>query len=264
MMPLICPSCGGRMNIEAERKLVPFSCPYCKAGLVPEKNGQAVVLKAATNAMSSQPTPASPSLAQDPVPYLKQAQEESDPVKRYALLIKAEEAAPKDLRVQKALLLHGRLHERDRRKVDFSVIKCYLLHIFEEPQAYSSDQLKQKMQALWEEDRLKKAMSLTDHPQAFLQEYLIDLSKEYIHLFLQGSSRHMRPIFGFAPAGKPQKLLAEPVASMIRQMLFCEYLTKEQQGIISHAFYEGFAQEFQGETMFLNDALGDILAQVKD
>ncbi len=266
MMPLICPSCGGRMDIEAERKLVPYSCPYCAVRLLPEKNGQAVVLKVPeTGAPQTYPAdkPAPHSL-EDPVPYLKKAQEESDPVKRYALLKKAEEAAPEDLRVQKALLLHGRFHERDRRKVDFSVIKCYLLHAFEVPEEHTHAQREQMVRELFEEERLQKAMALAGDPQAFLKEYLTALSGEYIRLFLKGSSRYMKPIFGFAPVGKPQRLLAEPVADMIERMLSEPLLTGPRQELLSRAFYAGFAQEFQGETLFLEEALGSLKERLKD
>jgi len=266
MMPLICPNCGGRMDIEAERKLVPFSCPYCAARLSAEKNGQAVVLKVLETAQP-QIHPASETLSspdQDPAPYLKSAQEESDPTRRFALLKKAEEAAPEDLRVQKALLLHGRLHERDRRKVDFSVIKCYLLHVFEAPQEYSLAQREQKIKELLEEERLQKAMALAGDPQAFLRDYLTTLSGEYIRLFLKGSSRHMKPIFGFAPAGKPHKLLAEPVGAMIECMHSDPLLTRPQQEMLSRSFYAGFTQEFQGETLFLDEVLGSLKDQVKD
>ncbi len=266
MMPLICPSCGGRMDIEAEKKLVPFSCPYCEARLSPEKNGQAVYLKldGVTEPQTHPSSQQVASQARDPSPYLKEAQEVSDPVRRYALLKKAEEAAPEDLRVQKALLLHGRLHERDRRKVDFSVIKCYLLHVFEAPQEYSLAQREQKLKELLEEDRLQRAMTLAGDPHSFLREYLTTLSGEYIRLFLKGSSRHMKPIFGFAPAGKPQKLLAEPVAAMIGRMLSDSLLSAPQKETLSRSFYAGFVQEFQGETLFLDEALGSLLHQVKD
>lgn len=271
MMPLICPGCGGRMDIEAERKLVPFSCPYCAAHLSPEKNGQAVVLKAdvlqAAQAAAPDTRPAAEPASrplEDPLPYLRKAQEESDPARRYALLLKAEEAAPQDLRVQKALLLHGRLHERDKRKVDFSVIKCYLLHAFEVPQEHAKAQREQMVKELFEEERLLKAMALAGDPQAFLREYLTALSGEYIRLFLKGSSRYMKPVFGFAPIGKPHKLLAEPVAAMIERMLEDPLLTNPQQAMLSRAFYAGFAQEFQGETLFLEEALGSLKERLKD
>ncbi len=260
MMPLICPGCGGRMDIEAERELVPFSCPYCAAPLTPQKNGQAVVLRASPAPLSRQ----APRAGEDVSDLLRRAQEESDPVKRYAILQKAEEAAPDNLQVQLALLLHGRLHERDRRKIDFSVIKCYLLHAFEEPEAHPFAQREDMLRELFSEERLVKAMELAPDGRAFLREYLMALSGEYIHLFLRGSSRHMKPIFGFAPAGKPSRLLAAPAADMLRCMLREQALSEDQRNMLAGAFYNAFANEFQGETAYLDEALGSLLEQVKN
>ncbi len=258
MMPLICPGCGGRMDIEAERELVPFSCPYCASPLTPQKNGQAVVLKASPAQVKM------PSRIGEDIPgLLRRAQEESDPKKRYALLQKAEEAAPENLRVQLALLLHGRLHERDGRKIDFSVIKCYLLHAFEEPEAYPPARREEMFRELFSQERLVKAMDMAPDGKGFLREYLTALSGEYIHLFLRGSSRHMKPVFGFAPAGKPSRLLAAPAAGMIRRMAGEQALSGDQREMLAGAFYQAYVNEFQGETAYLDEALGTLLEQVK-
>lgn len=259
MMPLICPGCGGRMDIEAERELVPFSCPYCAVPLEPQKNGQAVFLKVSSAPVSRQPA----SGGEDVSGLLRRAQEESDPQKRYALLKKAEEAAPSNLQVQMALLLHGRLHERDRRKLDFSVIKCYLLHVFEEPEDHPPAQREAMLRELFFEDRLIKAMEMAPDGQAFMMDYLTALSKEYVYLFLRGSSRYMRPIFGFAPAGKPAKLLAAPAALMLSRMLKEPAHSKEHRDMLASAFYRACDMEFQGETAYLDEALGSLREQIK-
>ncbi len=258
-MPLICPGCGGRMDIDAERELVPFSCPYCAMQLAPQKNGQAVVLKASAAPAAVKP----PRPGENISGLLRLAQEESDPVKRYALLQRAEEAAPDNLQVQKALLLHGRLHERDKRKIDFSVIKCYLLHVFEEPETYSFAKREEKIQGLFTEDRLVRAMDKAPDGQAFLKDYLTSLSQEYIHLFLRGSSRHMRPIFGFAPAGKPARLLAAPAALMIRCILKEPALSQDQRELLARAFYKAYDQEFS-ETAHLDEMLGEQSEELKN
>jgi len=259
-MPLICPGCGGRMDIETEKEIVPFSCPYCAAPLTPQKNGQAVVLKVSSVPVNR----VTLSIGEDVSQLLRRAQDENDPKKRYALLCEAEEAAPNNMQVQKALLLHGRLHERDKRKVDFSVIKCYLLHAFEEPETFSSAEREEIIRELVMEDRLVKAMELAPDGQAFLRDYLTALSGEYIHLFLRGSSRYMKPIFGFAPAGKPAKLLAAPAACMLRCILKEPALSKDRQEMLAGAFYLAYAQEFQGETAYLDEALGTLMERFKN
>ena len=254
VMPLICPGCGGRMDVEAEKELVSFSCPYCAVMLSPSKNGQAVVLKVAP---APQVRPAAPA-GEDVSALLRRARDESDPVKRYALLQQAETEAPHNLKVQKALLLHGRLHERNGRRIDFSVIKCYLLNVFEEPGAHTSARREEMIRELFSEERLVRAMGLAPDPTAFLREYLTELSREYVHLFLRGSSRYMKPLFGFAPSGKPARLLAAPAAAMLSRMLAEPALSEEQKEMLSRAFYQACVQEFDGETSYLNEALGDL------
>jgi hypothetical protein len=188
---------------------------------------------------------------------LAQAQEEEDPVKRYEILKKAEAAAPRDLRVQKALLLHGRLHERNGRQLDYSVIKCYLLHAFEPTKEHTSAQREKMILELFNEDRLKQAMEFADDPEAFLKDYLTALSGDYIRLFLKGNNRYMNHVFGFSLGGKPSKMLAVPAAAMISRMLNEHILLPEQGTMLARAFYNAYELEFPGETADLDKALGE-------
>jgi hypothetical protein len=253
MMPLICPGCGGRMDLETEKDLVPFTCPYCAVSLAPQKNGQAVVLKLGPAQLKPQPV----SSPVDVSGLVLKAQEEEDPVKRYAILQKAEEAAPRDLNVQKALLLHGRLHERSKRQLDYSVIKCYLLHAFEPSREHTTPQREKMILELFGEERLRKAMDMADDPNAFLKEYLTALSGEYIRLFLRGSNRYMNNVFGFSLGGKPSKMLAAPAGAMILRMFEEPALLPEQRTILAKAFYDAYELEFPGETAELDKALGE-------
>jgi hypothetical protein len=128
--------------------------------------------------------------------------------------------------------------------------------VFEEPETYSFAKREDKILELFSEDRLIKALDMAPDGQSFLKDYLTALSQEYIRLFLRGSSRHMKPIFGFAPAGKPSRLLAAPAAGMLRCMMKEQALTKDQRDMLAGAFYKAYGLEFQGETAYLDEALG--------
>ena len=60
-----------------------------------------------------------PPMDADAATLLGLAKAEADPVRRFQLLNRAEELAPKDIMVHRALLMHGRLHERDGRNPDY-------------------------------------------------------------------------------------------------------------------------------------------------
>lgn len=264
MMPLICPGCGGRLEVEEDRPLQPFTCPYCAQALVPEKNGRAVILKPGVQpAVPCTPQTAAPKEG-DPAALLLRAEGEKDPGKKYMLLLEAEKAAPQDLKVQMALLLHGRLHERDGRRVDFSVIKSYILHIFEEPKSHSDKEREAMLRELFHEERLTRCLGFAPDPDGFLRDYLERLSLHYITLFLRGNSRYMKPIFGFSTGlGKAPRLLAEPVARMLFAMLLEPLLSYEERSRLARAFYAAFHRDMAGDTQALDSLLGDDLGRCK-
>lgn len=244
MQQAVCPLCGEMTSLEP-RAQAQVTCPHCGGALEAVMNGRAVILKAAG--------PPRPEESPQALALVEKAQGESDPVKRYALLNQAAQAYPDSLAVHKALLYHGRLHQRNPKRIDFSVIKCYLLHPFEEPEAHSEAERQAYIQELFAGPELERCLSLAPDGEAFMAEYLQEISRQYIELFLRGSSRHMRSILGF-PLGKADKLLAEPAARMLRQMRGDRLLSSRQQEQLFQAFYEAFKQTV-GHTAFLDAAL---------
>lgn len=186
---------------------------------------------------------------------LRLANAAEDPVYRHQLLARAEELAPQNLSVQRALLMLGRLHERDPRHVDFSVIKCYLLHVFEYPEQHAEQDIREKAREIFDHPRLKKCLGLSSDPDAFLRGYLEELSLEYIRVFLAASSAHSPSLLGFTLKHSAAKCLAEPMAKMLANILSSAYLRAGEQTMLAGLFYRACHRHLNGETRYLDAKL---------
>ncbi len=184
-----------------------------------------------------------------------------DPVHIHRQLTELRSKYPQSLAVNRALLMQGRLHERNPKKLDYSVIHCYLLNLFLEPNSFDAAQKESVLLELSEGRNLLACLELVQDKNLFLQNYYVDLSKRFIELFLLGSSKHMRHFFGLATSRNPAKMLALPASTMIRNMLDCAAL-EERRFVLAKAFYTAFGSMF--ETLsFLDEALQDSTNLVK-
>ena len=242
MQQAICPLCGGSMELEA-RAQAQVDCPHCQGSLEAVMNGRAVILKARK-----------PLRQEDPqaLKLLEAAEKAQDPVKRFKLLSDALSLYPDSLALNRALLFHGRLHERDGKTVDYSVIKCYLLHPFEAPGEHTPQERQACFAELFEGEQLQKCMALSPDGESFYQDYLAEICAQYVQIFLKGSSRHMVSMFGI-PLGKPEKNLSHPAAKIIRAIQAEELLTPRQKEDLAAAFRQGYLKVL-GSTDYL-DAL---------
>lgn len=242
MQQAICPLCGGTLTLEpkAQPRLV---CPHCQGELQAVMNGRAVIL------LQLQKAPAEPPQA---LKLAAQAEKTTDPFKRYDLLCRALAQYPDSLVLNRALLFQGKRREPDKRTIDFSVIKCYLLHPFEEPEAYPEAERKACYEELFASPQLQKCMALSPDGETFYQEYLRDLCAQYVEIFLKGSSRHMVSMFGI-PLGRAEKSLSIPASHMIHAMQAEALLTPRQREDLISAFRLGY-EKVLGSTACL-DAL---------
>ncbi len=188
---------------------------------------------------------------------LKRAKAQDDPVKKHALLTQAEALAPDSLEIAEELLFLGRLYERDARKLDYSVIKCYLLNLYLNPRDYAPDQAESVRAELFGHSRLLRCQALSDDPDAYLRKYLTRLSTEFIDLFLHGSSRYMRRFFGFTSENNAPKYLAVPACDMLAAMRADPALSPERKALLTRCFYGAFATYVSGKTDALDQRLAD-------
>ena len=187
---------------------------------------------------------------------IHEARMAQDPRHAYALLKRAEVLAPDSIEVQRALLMHGRLHERDRRAPDFSVIKSYLLHAFEHPEKHSEEQQRQMVRELFDDKRLQHCLALAQDPQAFLRDYLKDLAQEYMRIFIAGDNSHVPRVFGISNRSSMHRYLAVPAADLLHNVFLCPFLSEEEQLQVGKAFYEAFYRQVDGNTKELDRKLG--------
>ena len=186
----------------------------------------------------------------------------SDPKKRYTQLKELETLYPESLDVALELLMLGRLHERNPKNVDFSVIKSYLLQMYLTPELFDDEKKMQMRQELFSHPQVRRCIELSGDEDGFLNNYLTRLSEEFIGLFLRGSSRYMHNIFGFTSQSRAHKLLAGPAGEMLRRMQADAGLTDRQRMLLERAFYRAFAKTM--DTEFLDAELGELAPLMKN
>jgi len=199
----------------------------------------------------------------DAAALLALAKTENDPKRRFALLSRAEELAPEELAVHRALLMLGRLYERDGRSPDYRVIKCYLFHVFEHPETHREKDILSMAREIFDHERLRKCLSLAPRPENFLEEYLEELAGEYIRLFLASDTGHVPSLFGFTRRTSISKYLAAPMSDIISNILQSAYLKQSEQVLLARKFYGACHRFLSGETEPLDAQLGPhILARL--
>lgn len=184
------------------------------------------------------------------------ADTQDDPKIIYLALNRAAELSPDDLAIQRRLLLLGRLHERDPHKMDFSVIKSYLLHPFEHPEKHKPEEIRQMAHDLFEETRLKRCLELAPDPDAFLRSYFEELSREYVNIFVAADNSHVPRVFGISFKGGLSRYLAIPGRDIISNIFSSPYLSKEEATVLAKSFYKAFYDHTHGEVRELDKLLG--------
>lgn len=225
--PVLCPRCG-QQTVEGAAY-----CPFCGTPL-PRRAG---------------------ALSPEGQALLSRALETSDPKKKHELLLKARAVCPDSLEVEEALLFLGRLYERNPRKVDFSVIKCYLWHMYLTPDEFTPEKRQEMREELFHDPQLERCLALAPDAALFLRQYLERLAAEFVNLFLKGSNRYTNAIFGIRLDGRMEKVLAPHVAGMLQAIQNDARLEDGQRDLLSHALYRAFLSETGGNPDWLNAQL---------
>lgn len=178
-----------------------------------------------------------------------------DPKKKYALLTEAEKQYPDSLEIAEELLFLGRLHERSPRKMDFSVIKCFLWHFYLTPDEFSEARKDEMRQELVAHPQLEKCLSLAPDRDVYMRRYLQRLGAEFVGLFLKGSNYYTNSFFGIRLNSRMEKVLASPVCRMLGNIHKDTALTDTQRGMLYDALYRAFLSETGGEPRHLDELL---------
>lgn len=179
---------------------------------------------------------------------------QKDPVKKHAMLVEAEKQYPDSLEIAEEILFLGRLYERSAKKLDFSVIKCYLWHMYLTPRQFSPDEKKTMRAELISHPHLMRCLSLAPDADAFMRRYLNRLASEFVGLFLMGSNYYTKSLFGFRLDNRMGRVLAEPAADALSAIHADEALDDRNRALLYDAFYRAFVTETGGESKWV-DAL---------
>ncbi len=185
-----------------------------------------------------------------------------EPRDAHAFLTRAAALAPDDLRIQKELLLRGRLHERNPHNITFHVIKCYLLHAFEHPEAHDEAEQKRMAREIFDHEQLKVCLDIAPDREAFMKEYLHDLCAEYVRMFIAGDTSHTRAILGITIGSKQPAFLAIPAYDVISNIFLSPFLNEEEQTLLAGAFYRAYHAHMDGRTEPLDEKLGVLLGKL--
>lgn len=219
------------------RRELPFAdaafCPYCGAAVRTEKK----------------PVP------EEIKKLLAQLEQQKDPVRKHAMLAEAEKQYPDSLEIAEEILFLGRLHERSAKRLDYSVIKCYLWQMYLTPQAFSEETKNAMRDEIVSHPHLRRCLALAPDADAYMRHYLSRLASEFVALFLMGSSYYTKSWFGFRLDNRMGRVLAEPAADMLCAIRADEQLDAPMRAAMYDAFYRAFVTETGGESKWVNALL---------
>lgn len=187
---------------------------------------------------------------------LSRAQREKNPRAQYECLMRAREMDGGNLAIEEALLMLGNLWQRNARQPDPRLVKCYLFHAFEHPEAHAEEDQRRMARELFDHPQLARCISLTEKPDEFLKRYLMNLSAQYLEIFIRGQRGHVPFLFGFVPPKRLPMYLAVPMGDVIRNIFLCPFLAENEQRLLAGAFYRACYQHLDGQTDALDADLG--------
>ena len=185
---------------------------------------------------------------------LRQAREEKNPEKKYALLKKAEQQGAEGLALEMEWLLLG--DPSSYPPGDPRRLPCHPLHSLQHPDRYPEEEQQQMACSLFRHPRLEKCLALSPDPNSFLRDYLFCLSEQYITVFLQGDrSQIPLTLWAFMPR-RAARRLALAMGDVIRNIFLCPFLTEDEQSLLAGCFYRACHGHLNGRTEHLDAALG--------
>ena len=191
---MICEKCGKTIEVEG----VAF-CPYCGTKLAvnnpPEERNEAAER------------------------WIREAQATTSYPKRKEILLKGQQACPDSREIAWELLFIGTPDPKPARgKMDFSIIKSWLLQIYRKPGDFTAEKRNAMRKELFEGEQLQKVLAGSADPEGKMEEYLERLCREYIDIFLKEDNQLMGNIFGLRIGRNRDKVLEGAVENMIRQI----------------------------------------------
>ena len=210
---MICRKCGKEIQGDG----VSF-CPFCGSKIETEKE---------TN------------VSKEAEEWIRKAMKVTSLPERKKILEQAKKACPDDPEIDWELLFIGTPDPKPQRwKMDFSIIKSWLLQIYRKPEEFSAEKRDAMRQELFEGSQLQAYLAASGDPQGRMKQYLERLCREYIDIFLKEDNQLMGNIFGLRIGRNREKVLEGAVEGMILQIEADEQLTPERKQMLREAMIQ--------------------------
>ena len=229
-MNRICGQCGKMITGEDA-----VFCPYCGAKLTAE--------------------PVAEIRNEEAEKWVRKALATTSYPDRKKILQKGLEACPDSREILWELLFIGEPEKKRMKVFDYSIIKSWVMEIYHTPGDFSEDKRNRMRAQLFDAPELAACFNRFENPEEKHREYLLRLCREYVELFLEGSSPGMGDIFGIRMERNKEKKVAVPVADMIARIRADEKLLPEQREQLWKALYQGYAAWANGKTEYLDERL---------
>ena len=190
--------------------------------------------------------------------WLRQAVNTVSYPEKEKILLRAREACPDCFEIEWELLFIGKKKKAARGRIDFSLIRSYLLEIYLTPEEFSDAERDQMRSELFANDQLERCRRLSGDPERMTEEYLHRLCREFIDLFMEGDSRIVRTLFGFRLDRNTDRVLSLHGAGVLARIRQDAALEPEQKDLLYQAFYRALSEKLEGRTQYLEEALADI------
>ena len=174
--------------------------------------------------------------SQEAAAWIQKAFTVSSLPERKKILEQAKKACPDAPEIDWELLFIGTPDPKPPRgKIDFSIIKSWLLQIYRTPGDFSPEKRDAMRNELVAGSQLKAILEASDNPEEKMREYLQRLCHEYVDIFLKEDNQLMGNFFGLRLGRNRMKQLEGAVSEMIQRIEADEQLTTEQQVILRDA-----------------------------
>ncbi len=175
--------------------------------------------------------------------FLDKAHMEDDYPRRYSILLEAREQFPNDIDIEREILYLGRLHERGG-KPDFYRIPYWPLSALENPSEYSQKDRQKMLLSFFRNPELERVMSLAGDKDAFFEEYMLHMAREYVSMFMKCASSNSM-LFGFRrKQGEVMKRCAACMARMLQNAETSELVPEDKRKTVVKSLWHGFILEF--------------------
>ena len=171
---------------------------------------------------------------------------------RKKILDQAKKLYPESPEIDWELLFIGHPDpDPPRGRIDYSIIKSFLLDIYRHPETYTEEKRDRMRTELFRDPLLTKILEETEQPEEKLRAYLLRLCREYIDIFLAEDRRLTGGILSLLPGRSREKAIAGEVSGMIRRTAEDPKLSPEERELLREALTRAFSERDAGRNAYL-------------